>query len=385
MHGLISQLAGQHEVAVLSYREAGVAVEAAVQATGRCAGLVVTVENERLGVSQERKRRDQLRSLASLHSYERWVHKLPQFQRALERVCERWRPDAVVVEFAQMGYFNVPVGIPVILDAHNAEHEIIERMARVDRSLSRRVYSRINAAKLRREEAAIAAGVDAVAVTSERDRVLFEQLVPGLRPVVVPNGVDASEFQSDTPASEASGILFFGALDYFPNADAVRFFRREVWPRLRGAHPDLQWRIVGRLPPADIEAFGREPGIEVAGFVDDLREWIDRSVVVVVPLRAGSGTRLKVLEAMAMGRPVVSTSLGVEGLDVVEGRELLIADDPVEFAQAVGRLLDSGELSDLLGANARALVEATYDWRQCADRFDELIRSVAHGRDVTTR
>lgn len=377
MHGLISNFGKRHDVAVLSFRGQDGDAGAPVEATGRYAGLVVTVPNRYTGIALSRKRRGQLRSLASLRSYERLTYGSPALQRALDRVCRKWRPDVIVVEFAQMGYVQFPEGIPVVLDAHNVEHEIVQRLAQIDGSLPRRVYSRVNAWKLRREEIGLVRRVDRIAVTSERDAAEFERLVPGCRPVVIPNGVDCREF-APRPAEDGGGsLLFFGALDYYPNADAVLTFHREIWPGLRQRYPDLTWKIVGRQPPSAVSLVGDSPGVTVTGFVDNICESIAGAGVVIVPLRAGSGTRLKVLEAMAMARPVVSTSLGVEGLDVVDGEHLLIADQPEDFTRAVARLLDSPEERERLAAAGRRLVEERYDWQEIAGRFERLIASAA--------
>ncbi len=380
MHGLISRLEPSHDVAILSYRERAQDSRQAVESTGQYARLVVTVVNPNLGVASRSKRRGQLRSLVSRGSFERRVYGLPALQRAFDRVVHEWRPDVIVVEFAQMGYLRFPPEIPVILDAHNVEHEILRRSARVDGSWSRSLYSRINAFKLRREEANLVRRVDGLSVTSERDRREFVQLVPGSDPVVIPNGVDCDHFGSCHVEPDDGIVLFFGAMDYFPNVDAVTYFYREIWPQLRREHPDLQFSVVGRDPAPDVQLLDDAPGVKVTGLVDDLREWIGRAAVVIVPLRAGSGTRLKVLEAMAMGKPVVSTSLGVEGLDVVHGEHVLIADDPDSFAASVSLLLESAEKRENMGEAARKLVETSYDWREISATFERMIESVVAER-----
>ncbi|MEZ4572027.1 MAG: glycosyltransferase family 4 protein [Thermomicrobiales bacterium] len=380
MHGLISELAGRHEVAVLAFRGRGANDREAVEATGRYARLVVAVENPHLGVSMREKRIGQLRSLLAPASFERRVYGLPSLQRSFDRVVREWRPDVVVIEFAQMGYLRFPPEIPVVLDAHNLEHEIILRSGEVEGSFARRAYSRINAFKLKREEMDLVRRVDGLAVTSERDGEAFARLFSGFQPVVVPNAVDTESFRP--PVAEADGleILFFGAMDYFPNADAVLYFYREIWPGLKRTYPELRFNIVGRDPSPEVRALGDSPGVTVTGLVDDVREWIGSASVVVVPLRAGSGTRLKVLEAMAMGRPVVSTSLGVEGLDVEPGTDLVVADSAAEFRDAVSMLLGSVDERRRLGDAARALVEDRYDWRRSARELDRLLEDVTARR-----
>jgi glycosyltransferase involved in cell wall biosynthesis len=194
--------------------------------------------------------------------------------------------------------------------------------------------------------------------------------------VVVPNGVDCEHFRPVGLELPGRTLLFFGALDYYPNVDAILSFHDAIWPRLRDRYPDLELDIVGRQPPAAVRALASDARIGVSGFVDDIRPWIERASVVVVPLRAGSGTRLKVLEAMAMARPVVSTRIGVEGLDVVDGTHLLVADSTEEFAHAVEMFLDDPGMGRALGLTGRALVEAHYDWRAIGAAFGAFVEGV---------
>ena len=377
MHGLISNLGKRHEIAILTFKQPNADLRESVAATSIYTSLIVTVVNPGVGQAGGRRRRGQLRSLLSRRSYEHQTHHIRRFQRALERVCERWKPDAIVIEFAQMGCYDFPLGVPVILDAHNVEHEIITRLAEVEPTVPRRIYSKINGWKFRREETRLVRKVDRVAVTSDPDREIFEQRVPGTSPVVIHNGVDTDRFKPVGEIGEGRGILFFGALDYFPNEDAVRFFHREVWPLLRTERPDLTWTIVGREPGQSISRLDVEPQIKVQGFVEDIRAPVDGAAVIVVPLRAGSGTRLKILEAMAMGKPVVTTTIGAEGLTTVDGRHLIIADEPAHFARAISSLLDSPEARRSIGTAARRFVEAHHDWRESAREFEQLIASTA--------
>ena len=159
-----------------------------------------------------------------------------------------------------------------------------------------------------------------------------------------------------------ASIVFSGNMEYHPNIDAVRYFRTEIWPLLRQRHPELVWRLVGRNPSA-VSAFTGAPGIEVVGPVADAVPELARSRIAIVPLRAGSGTRLKILEAWAAGLPVVSTSIGAEGLPARHGEHLLLADSAVDFAQAVTRLLTCEELCSHLGKAGRLLLEKEFTWK----------------------
>jgi glycosyltransferase involved in cell wall biosynthesis len=192
--------------------------------------------------------------------------------------------------------------------------------------------------------------------------------------VVVPNAVDVERYRPrpGDPPPDGRTLLFFGALDYWPNVDGLLFFLDAIWPRLAASHPAARVRIVGRRPPPALLA-RRGPRVEIAGFVEDLRPSLASAAAVVVPLRLGGGTRLKILEAMAMARPVVSTVRGAEGIDAAPGRELLLADDPEGFAAALRRLLDDPTLGARLGRAARALVVERYAWRTSVRELERLL------------
>jgi glycosyltransferase involved in cell wall biosynthesis len=206
---------------------------------------------------------------------------------------------------------------------------------------------------------------------------------PQARTAVVPNGVDLDFFRAGaTPAVRApTTLLFFGAIDYHPNTDAMLFFAREVMPLLRSRVPRVRLCIVGRRPPEAVTAL-RGPDVEVAGAVEDVRPYLERAAVVIVPLRLGGGTRLKILEALAMGKAVVSTTLGAEGLDVVPDRDLLLADDPATFAAQIRRLLDDPELAARIGAAGRRVVEARYGWGASVERLSAFYGEVLESRGL---
>jgi glycosyltransferase involved in cell wall biosynthesis len=170
--------------------------------------------------------------------------------------------------------------------------------------------------------------------------------------------------------------VFTGSMDWLPNEDAMTFFGREVLPLIRAKEPEVTLRIVGRAPTPPVVRLGRVPGVHVTGRVDDVRPFMQDAAVYVVPLRIGGGTRLKIFEAMAMGKAVVSTRVGAEGLPVVNERHLILADDPHEFASAVVRLLRDVNARRALESAARALVVAHYDWEGVARSLDAALMRV---------
>jgi glycosyltransferase involved in cell wall biosynthesis len=198
-----------------------------------------------------------------------------------------------------------------------------------------------------------------------------------VRSAVIPNSVDVDYFKPSPqdPPSDGSTVLFFGAINYYPNVDGLLYLLHEVWPLLAKSHPRARLKIVGQHPTPEILAF-RGPRVEVSGQVEDVRPHLSSAAVSIAPLRIGGGTRFKILEAMAMARPVVSTPLGAEGIKFESGRHLLLADDAAAFARAVGRILDDAQLANHLASEGRALVEARYSWAVAADRLDLFFREL---------
>jgi glycosyltransferase involved in cell wall biosynthesis len=200
-------------------------------------------------------------------------------------------------------------------------------------------------------------------------------VAPQVRCVLSPNGVDLDEFMPPPGAPEPDTVIFFGAHNYFPNADGLRFFFAEIWPLILAARPSVQLRVVGPLPSTDIVAL-RPPNVTFEGYVTDIVAEVGRAAVAIAPLRIGGGTRLKIVEAMALARPVVATSIGAEGIEVQHGRDLLIADAPRDFADAVLRMLTRPAEAAQLGLRGRRLVERAYSWDTSAARLERLLEEL---------
>jgi glycosyltransferase involved in cell wall biosynthesis len=325
------------------------------------------------------KRSLQLRSLLSSRSYERVVHDRESLQSALDQMVERHRFDVIQVEASFMAHYTFPAETVVVLDEHNVEYEIQRRTAAVARGLPRKLHNYVDYLKLKREEERVWRRVDACAVTSERDEMTVRRAYPAARTAVVPNAVDTEFFSPGTREAERSTIVFFGTISYYPNTDALLYFMRDIYPTLKRSHPSVRLLIVGQSPPASIQRWAG-PDVLVTGGVDDVRPYIERARVVIAPLRIGGGTRLKILEAMGMGKPVVSTTLGAEGLAVSHERDILIADRAQDYAAQVARVLDDDDLAASLGSAARSLVETRYDWKHSAQKLEALYRSALLAR-----
>lgn len=376
LHGLMSNIARTHSVSLLALARPRTDSESAIKATRAFSDEVIVVEDDRTPAG---KRRAQLRSLLSPHSYEKLGLRQRAFHAALDRLVGSGRFHLVQIESVLMGFVSIPPGVPVVLDEHNIEYEILERSAAASGGRVRRLYSQIDGVKLRREERRLWKTVDGCAVPSDREAAIVAEAAPTTPTVVVPNGVDTAAFTANPSASDGRTVLFFGSLSYHPNLDALAFLIQEVMPRLRRSHPSARLAIVG---PGGVSAIRHLPteGIVYRGEVPDIRREIERAAVVVAPLRIAGGTRLKILEAMAMARPVVATTIGAEGIEATAGRDILIANKPEALATAIGRLLDDPALRLSLGEAGRRLVESRYDWRVAAESLEVLYRRVISAR-----
>jgi glycosyltransferase involved in cell wall biosynthesis len=259
----------------------------------------------------------------------------------------------------------------MVLDEHNIEYELLYRLFRKERSIVRKLYNGVEYVKVKRSERSTWSRVDACLVTSEREEHTVRRHAPRTRTRVVPNGVDLEVFQPQETPTDPHSLVFVGTMNYRPNADAVIYLAGEILPEIWKTRPDVTLTVVGQEPPEEVRRLAG-PRIAITGWVDDVRPYVRRAAVVVTPVRIGSGTRLKVLEAFAMGKAVVSTPLGCEGIAVKDGEHLLVADNPADLAARVVRLLDDPALAIRLGMQGRALVERTYGWRAVVDDLDAL-------------
>jgi glycosyltransferase involved in cell wall biosynthesis len=255
------------------------------------------------------------------------------------------------------------------------------RMSKLESKLTRRLRQAVYSHTMRSWEPRVGEQFDCCLAVSEDERRELIGANPKLSVEVVPNGVDTVEHQLLPDEANSPAVIFVGNMDYRPNVDAVTFFCRDILPRIRSSFPDLEMWIVGLNPRDEVKQLeGR--GVHVTGRVDDVQPYYQRSTVCVVPLRAGGGTRLKILESMALGRPVVSTTVGCEGLDITDGEHLFVADSPELFAEKTIRLLKEDRLRYGMSERARQLVERRYDWGAIANRLLDIYTSVAKDRKV---
>jgi polysaccharide biosynthesis protein PslH len=381
VHGLMTQLARRHNLAAVILLDEEFDAEECRRAMQSYCREVVLVPNPHRSLLKHRLR--QLRSLASTRSFERLRVTVPALQRALDQVLLARRFDIVNLEFSFLGHFELrqaPSGerLPLrVVDSHNIDYELARQYARAGDSLARRLYARANWRKLRREELGTYRDADGVYLCSAADERRLLDQVPGVRTAVIPNAADVEYYQPrpTDPRPDGRTVVFFGLLSYVPNLDGVIHFVEDIWPRIAEAHPDARLKIVGGRPPPSLLALAG-PRVELTGFVPDLRPHLAAAAAVVVPLRLGGGTRLKIVEAMAMGKAIVSTTLGAEGIEAAPGRDLLIEDQPAAFADAVNRLLADPHLAACIGQSARRLAVERYSWSGAAQTLEGFYRRI---------
>ena len=389
LDGVIRGLSRHHDVSLVTFFDPRDDISSAIRQTESYCEKVVTLVNERYALTTRQKRLLQARSLLSRRSFEAFVFHSAPMQQTLEKLVAAGAYDVVSFEFSPMATNRPPdgnvarCGAVFVLDEHNIEYDIVRRTASSALSLDRRLYSLLDWRKLRREEQQSWRRFDGCTVTSARDEALLRRDVPLARTAVVPNAVDVDYFRPKNGggATDSMSLLFFGAGNYHPNTDGLLFFFREIMPRLRARYPGITLRILGPLIPPEIEAHAGN-GVEVIGGVDDIRPYLERATVIIAPLRIGGGTRFKILEAMAMGKAVVSTAVGAEGIDVRNGSDIMLADRPEEFAIQVGRLLDDAALRRTMGREARRLIEQRYSWARSVNKLEEFYAELMGRRAV---
>ncbi len=375
VHHLVTQLAQRHRVTLIAYGTAD---------DGRdWDGLRRTLDEVHRVTpppALRSRRRYQLASLGGRSSFHLNALHSDAMQRELDRIAAGGSFDIIQVESSQMMCFEFPGHTPVVLDEHNIEYQLLDRVARIEASAARRLFGRVEAAKVRREERRAWRLADGCVATSVLDQAVIREARPELPTAVVPNAVDTEYFRPDSEPADPDGIVFVASLNYRPNADAVAWFTASVLPRIRRHRPSAVLTVVGKGEPAPLRRLSAS-GVVVTGAVGDVRPFLQRASVVIAPLRVGGGTRLKVLEGLSMAKPVVATSLGAEGLDVTSGEHLLLTDGSEAMADAILGLLADPALGSRLGSAGRSLVVERYGWAGAAARLDAFHAevAVAHG------
>jgi len=366
--GLIQGLAEGHEVSLLSFTEPDKDATIAPPLSRACQRIATVPQ-------PARTRWERIQDMIATA--------LPDMalrlgSQAYDRALRDWMADrsfdVVQIEGIELAPYvdtirAAPQDTLVVFDDHNCEYVLQERTFLTDLTSPTRwpgaAYSFVQWRRLRRYEARVCQEADRVLAVSEADAEGLRDLVPGLGVRVIPNGIDTDVYRPSTPDTNETAsqrLVFTGTMDFRPNVDAVLWFTHEVLPLIQDEVPSVRFDVVGQRPHSRLQPLGRNPSILLTGWVEDIKPYFERATVYVAPLRMGGGTRLKLLEAMSMEKPIVATSLGAEGYPVEDGRELLLADSPSDFAEAVVGLLQNRPRRLELGRVARAFVEERYDW-----------------------
>jgi glycosyltransferase involved in cell wall biosynthesis len=385
MHGLMTQLAQRHDLTAVMLVDEEFDIEECRRAMQAYCRDVVLVRNP-YGRGGFAKRLLQLQSLASIQSFDRLRVTVPALQQALNRVLCGRRFDIVNLEFPYLGHCvlrQAPIGEKpplLVVDSHEIAYDLARQFAVAGANFGRRLYAGANWRKLKREELGIYREADGVYLCSTEDEQRLLEEVPEARTAVIPNAADVDYYQPrpTDPSPDGRTVVYFGLLSTIPNIDAVTHFVRDIWPLIAEAHPEARCKIIGGRPPQSLLALAGSR-IELTGFVPDLRPHLAAAAAVVVPLRLGGGTRLKIVEAMAMGKAIVSTSLGAEGIEAVPGRDILIEDEPAAFADAVSRLLAEPNLAARIGQSARRQAIERYAWSATAQVLEGFYRRILGG------
>lgn len=302
----------------------------------------------------------------------------PQVAQNLRKLLERNQYDVLVCDFVVAGGV-VPweAECPKVLFTHNIEALIWERHYQVARNPLWKAICWREYRKMERLERSYLNRADLVLAVSDFDRNYFSKFISPAKMEVIPTGVDVDYFQPEQGADLPDRLVFSGSMDWMANEDGMVFFINEVLPRIRERFPGVDLEIIGRGPSPALRALAaKTPGVSVTGRVEDIRPYVHRGAVYIVPLRVGSGTRLKIFEAMAMGKAIVSTSIGAEGLPVEHEKDIILADDPQEFARRVIDLLKGPSARSALGKAARELVERSYSWSAVTGKFESALAKV---------
>lgn len=374
---IFEQLARDHEITILSLRYPGETDEQVERMRACCRHIEVFDWHEtpkfsagffvELGKSM----------LWSTRPYIVDKYRAPALERRVRELCAAGGHDLLVCDFLQASANAIDVPFTKVLFQHNVEAVIRRRQYEQQTNWAKKAVLYDQWRKLFRYEKDACGRFDHTIMVSDHDRETMARDYGLHDTSSIPTGVDVDYFRASGPAPRGRDLVFTGSMDWLPNEDGMEWFAREVMPRIRAEEPDVKLWVVGRNPSARVRRLAEQHAcIEVTGTVDDVRPYIERSAVYVVPIRIGGGTRMKIFEAMAMDRAVVSTSTGAEGLPVTDGRDIVIADEPAAFAGSVIRLLRAPEERWRLGDAAGALVRARFTHGVAAHRFAEICKGV---------
>jgi glycosyltransferase involved in cell wall biosynthesis len=295
----------------------------------------------------------------------------------IRELCIHERIDLIHVDLlAMIQYVDPQTNIPAIVDLHDSMTLLCRRMLNAERGWRKRLSAYLGLISAKRLEGTLGRTFDLVITNSTVDEQVIRELSPNPKTLTIANGVDMDYFAPISTLLEADKLVFTGVMGYAPNEDAALHFVEDIFPLVRAKRPEVQFWIVGSEPSERVNALTRISGVHVTGKVDDVRPYVRSATVFVCPLRVGSGVKNKILAAMAMQKATVATSMSIDGLDLADNREVLLADDPQDFADKVVRLLTDQKAAQQLGVNGLARVQGQYSWAAMGKELETAIQSV---------
>lgn len=293
-------------------------------------------------------------------------------ERHLEKVSKTETFDLIHVDtIGAYPYASGFFGIPVVLNHHNVESHMMRRRYEKETNFPKKIYFHREAFKLGRYEREVCGKCAVNLVVSELDGIRLKESAADVRVSVIPNGVDVEYFRSnENKSTRREGLIFAGAMDWYPNREAVRFFLKDIWPKLLAEKPDRRATFIGRNPPQELLEASKHSAIRAPGFVDDVRPYLDEAGIYVCPIRDGGGTRLKILDALAMAIPLVATGMAVEGLDLEDELHYLKAETAEEFATQINRLENDPGLCRSLAVRGQRFVQERFSWDVIGEKLD---------------
>jgi sugar transferase (PEP-CTERM/EpsH1 system associated) len=381
---MLKELKRDHQITYLTLDDGAAAAEAREQATEYCHD-VITIPHHTTEKFSAAFYSELASNLLSPLPYAIKKYYSAPMRKQVSQLTASRGFDVLVCDFLAPAV-NVPqeVACPTVLFQHNVEAMIWKRHFEVQSNPVKRIYLRGQWRKMRAFEHRSCGRFDTVVTVSREDREMIRREYETENVYDVPTGVDVEFFKpSGAVPSDANNLVFTGSMDWLPNEDAIRYFTDQIMPLIKDKVSDVTLTVVGRNPyPGLLELSKHDDSIIVTGRVDDVRPFMEKAAVYIVPLRIGGGTRLKIFEAMAMEKAVVSTSVGAEGLPVRNDEELILADTPEAFAESVVRLLHNQALARRLGRGAATRVRETFGWRRVAENFASICEDTVNKRLV---
>ena len=300
----------------------------------------------------------------------------------IRELCVQKRIDLIHVDLlAMIQYVDPQMNVPAIIDLHDSMTLLCRRMLNAERGWRKRLSAYLGLIAAQRLEGTLGRTCDLIITNSTVDEQVIRELSTKPKTLTITNGVDMEYFAPDSTLLEADKIVFTGVMDYAPNEDAALHFVEDIFPLVKAKRPEVQFWIVGSGPSERVKALTRISGVHVTGKVDDVRPYVRSATVFVCPLRVGSGVKNKILAAMAMQKATVATSMSIDGLDLADNREVLLADEPQAFADKVVRLLTDQKTAQQLGGNGLARVQGQYSWAAKGKALETAIQSVMASRN----